>query len=304
MDNTPRLTSSGWPAPTGIGYRPMEPHDLAAEVAETASAEATPVPAVETPSAPPRWRRWLGPLAIVGVALLKLKTIVGVLLKLKFVGSAASMVVSVAAYALLWGWRFALGFVLLLWVHEMGHVLQLRREGIPASAPMFIPFLGAVIWAKSLGDDAAAEARTALAGPILGSIGAAACLPIYVATDNQLFLALAYTGFFLNLFNLLPISPLDGGRAAGAISPWIWLVGLAGMVALLVMRPNPILILIALIGGVETWSRLRAYQKGEPEARAYHRLSGGTRTAIAAVYFGLVGVLAVAMYATHVPMTV
>ena len=81
------------------------------------------------------------------------------------------MLVSIAAYALIWGWQFAVGFVLLLLVHEMGHVIQLRREGIEASAPMFIPFLGAVVAAKSLGDDAAAEARVGLAGPILGTIG-------------------------------------------------------------------------------------------------------------------------------------
>ena len=81
------------------------------------------------------------------------------------------MLVSIAAYALIWGWSFAVGFVALLFVHEIGHVIQLRREGIQASAPMFIPFLGAVVTAKSMGDDAAAEARVGLAGPVLGTIG-------------------------------------------------------------------------------------------------------------------------------------
>ena len=109
--------------------------------------------------------------------------------------------------------------MLLIFVHEMGHVLQLRREGIKASAPMFIPFLGAVIWAKSLGDNAAAEARVGLAGPVLGSLGAAALIPVADATGNDLFTALAFTGFFLNLFNLLPVVPLDGGRAMAALSP-------------------------------------------------------------------------------------
>ena len=127
------------------------------------------------------------------------------------------MLVSVAAYSLIWGWKFAVGFVLLIFVHEMGHVLQLRREGIKASAPMFIPFFGAVIWAKSLGENAAAEARVGLAGPMLGSLGAAALIPVAYATGNDLFTALAFTGFFLNLFNLLPVVPLDGGRAMAAL---------------------------------------------------------------------------------------
>ena len=83
------------------------------------------------------------------------------------------MLVSIAAYALIWGWKFAVGFVLLLLVHEMGHVIQLRREGIKASAPMFIPFLGAVVAMKEMPKDAAAEARVGLAGPVLGSLGGA-----------------------------------------------------------------------------------------------------------------------------------
>src|SRR5689334_25375196 len=96
------------------------------------------------------------------------------------------MLVSVGAYSLIWGWSFAAGFVLLLLVHEMGHVIQLRREGVKASAPMFIPFLGAVISAKSLGRDAAAEARVGLAGPVLGSLGAAAVAALAVGTGSRM----------------------------------------------------------------------------------------------------------------------
>src|SRR4029450_8826932 len=124
----------------------------------------------------------------------KLKALVLLLPKLKLLTTSGTMLVSVAAYSLIWGWQFAIGFVLLIFVHEMGHVLQLRREGIKASAPMFIPFMGAVIWAKSLGNNAAAEARVGLAGPILGSLGAAALIPIADATGNELFKALAFTG--------------------------------------------------------------------------------------------------------------
>src|SRR5215218_5264778 len=138
---------------------------------------ATPTPAsqptspedVGLPPAEPRTgsRRLLGPLAVVGAILAKFKGVLLLLPKLKVLTTSGSMLVSVAAYSLIWGWPFAAGFVLLLLVHEMGHVIQLRREGIEASAPMFIPFLGAVVAAKSLGDDAAAEARVGLAGPVL-----------------------------------------------------------------------------------------------------------------------------------------
>src|SRR2546425_263379 len=118
---------------------------------------------------------------------------------------------------------------------------QLRREGIKASAPMFIPFMGALITAKSLGENALAEARVGLAGPVLGSLGAAACLAIGEATNSDLFRALAYVGFFLNLFNLLPVVPLDGGRAMAAMAPWVWFVGLGVLVAMLFVFPNFIL---------------------------------------------------------------
>jgi Zn-dependent protease len=208
------------------------------------------------------------------------------------------MLVSVAAYSLLWGWKFAVGFVLLLFVHEIGHVLQLRREGIKASAPMFIPFLGAVIWAKSLGRDALAEARVGLAGPVLGSIGAAALIPVASATGNDLFTALAFTGFFLNLFNLLPVVPLDGGRAMAALSPAMWLVGFAGLVALVFVFPNPIILLIALFGGMETWRRWR--ERKSPEARAYYAVSPRDRLLVAATYIGLAALLTLGMAETHI----
>ena len=129
--------------------------------------------------------------------------------------------------------------MVLLFVHEMGHVIQLRREGIKASAPMFVPFLGAVITAKSLGENALAEARVGLAGPILGTVGAGVCLVIGEATNSDLFRALAYIGFFLNLFNLLPVVPLDGGRAMAAMAPWMWFLGFGALVALLFVVPEP-----------------------------------------------------------------
>jgi len=245
----------------------------------------------------PRWRRVLGPLAAALVFLAsKGKAAVLLLPKLKVLTTSASMLVSVAAYTLIWSWRFALGFVLLLLVHEFGHVLQLRREGIKASAPLFIPFLGAVVGMKELPKDAAAEARVGLAGPVLGTIGCLVPLALWAITANELFQALAFTGFFLNLFNLLPVPPLDGGRAVAALSTWMWLVGFAALVALAFVVPNPIMVLILLVGGFETYRRFK--HRNDPEAREYHRVKPRTRAAVAAVYLGLAALLAVGMDAT------
>jgi len=250
----------------------------------------------------PPWRRALGALATLGILAVKfaakLKGLLLLIPKLKLLTTSASMLVSVAAYALIWGWRFGVGFVLLLLVHEMGHVIQLRREGIPASAPMFIPFLGAIVAMKELPKDAAAEARVGLAGPVLGSLGALGALGLYAITGNELFQALAFVGFFLNLFNLLPVLPLDGGRAMAALSPWMWFVGYALLIGATFVFPNPIMILILLFGGLETWRRWRA--RNSAESREFHRVRPVTRVAVAVVYLGLAALLAVGMDATFV----
>ncbi len=249
----------------------------------------------------PLWKRLGGAAAAVGLVLVKFgakaKALLILLPKLKLFTTSASMLVSIGAYALIWGWRFGVGFVLLMLVHEMGHVLQLRREGIRASAPMFIPFLGALVAMKELPKDAAAEARVGLAGPVLGSAAALVPLALYAATGEELFKALAFVGFFLNLFNLLPVLPLDGGRAMAALSPWMWFAGYGGLVVLTVLFPNPIMLLVLLFGGMETWRRWR--ERKSPEAQAYHRVRPATRAAVAAVYVGLAVALAMGMDATH-----
>jgi Zn-dependent protease len=164
---------------------------------------------------------------------------------------------------------------------------------------MFIPFLGAVISAKSLGRDAAAEARVGLAGPILGTAGAALCLPLAALTGNEMFRALAFIGFFLNLFNLLPVTPLDGGRAMAALSPWMWFVGLFLFAVLAFTRPNPIILLILLVGVFDTWRRWKAYRAGGPESRAYYRVPARQRALTLTVYLGLVVLLVLGMDATY-----
>lgn len=244
-----------------------------------------------------RVRELFAPVAAIAVLLVtKGKAVLLLLPKLKILTTSGTMLVSIAAYALIWPWTFAIGFVLLLLLHELGHVIQLRREGVEASAPMFIPFLGAVVAAKSLGEDAAAEARVGLAGPILGSIATLIPLGIWLATGDDFWRALAYIGFLINLFNLLPVLPLDGGRAMAALSPWMWFAGFAGLIALTFFFPNPILILVLIFGGLESWRRWK--QRNTPEAQAYHAIPARTRVLVAIVYLGLAALLAVGVAET------
>jgi Zn-dependent protease len=217
--------------------------------------------------------------------------------KAKLLTTAGSMVVSLAAYAWFFGWWFGLGFVVLLFVHEMGHAIQLRREGVKSGWPVFIPGLGAYIAMKEMPKDAAAEARVGLAGPILGSIGSLVPLLLWHLTGNDIFRALAFIGFFLNLFNLVPILPLDGGRAMAAVSPVFWGVGLALIVVAAILFPSPIILIIVVLGGFETWRRYKA--RNSPAMKEYLNVSRGTRFAVGTVYIGLALLLAFGIHATH-----
>jgi Zn-dependent protease len=269
---------------------------------------ATQPPAAPQPPAPPPWeeqrkpllKRVFGPVAIGAILLFKyaakLKFLLVAAKGAKFLTTSVSMLVSIGAYTLIWGWKFAVGFVALLFIHEMGHYIQLRREGIRPSGMVFIPFLGAAVAAKSLGRDALAEARVGLAGPILGSLAAAVVAAAGFAFDSDLLKALAFTGFFLNLFNLLPVVPLDGGRAMAAMAPWMWFVGLGAVFTLVFVWPNPILIIIALFGVMEVFRRW----KHRGEEAEYYRVKPAHRLAVGAVFVGLIVLLALGMDLTHI----
>jgi Zn-dependent protease len=278
---------------------------------EPATEPAAPVPAspARGPRVPRRrpergLGRLLYPLVVAGVVLLnwaaKLKGLLLLLPKLKLLTTAGSMLLSVAAYALLWGWAFGVGFVVLLFVHELGHVIQMRREGIRPSWLVFVPFLGAAVGARSLGGSALAEARVGLAGPLLGTFGCAAVALVGVLTGAEFWYALAFTGFLLNLFNLIPIVPLDGGRAMAAMAPWMWWIGFAAVVVLAFTWPNPVIILIALFAGLELLRRWRGRGSGEEGNPAYYAVAPRHRIAVGAVYLGLVIALVLGMDLTFV----
>jgi Zn-dependent protease len=243
-------------------------------------------------------RKLAAPFVFLGLLFWKFKFVLAAVFKLKIFATAGTMAVSIGAYALLWGWKFGVALVLLLLVHELGHVIELRRQGIPASAPLFIPFLGAVVGMKQLPDDVWREARVALAGPILGSLGAAAVWAAGAAYDSEFLVAMAFLGFLLNLFNLLPIVPLDGGRAVAALHPAFWLVGLVGLAALMVVSPNPILLIIVVLGALELWNRWHG--RHEAAASGYYRIKLWQRVTVGVTYLGLAALLALAMVETHV----
>ena len=250
---------------------------------------------------PPALRKLGGPLIALGLILLKfgakLKALLLLLPKLKLFTTSASMLVSIAAYALIWGWTFAVGFVLLLLVHELGHVIQLRREGVEASAPMFIPFLGAVIAAKSMGDDAAAEARVGLAGPMLGTHRDAD--PARDLARDRRASSGRRSPTSASSSTCSTCCPCCRSTAAGRwprSAPGSGSSATPGLVVLTFVFPNPILILVLLFGGIETWRRWKT--RNTPEAQAYHAIPGRTRALVALTYLGLAALLAVGVAET------
>jgi Zn-dependent protease len=238
-------------------------------------------------------RRLWAPIAAAGAFLVKFGAVI---FKAKFL---FSMFVSAAVYVWLGGWWFGIGLVVLLFVHELGHVLEARRQGLPVSAPVFIPFMGALITLKEMPHNAWREAKLAIAGPILGSAGALAIYLLGLAYDSNPLKALAFLGFFINLFNLLPVVPLDGGRIVAALHPVLWLVGFLALLALVFYRPNPILIIILIFSGTELWRRWQ--MRRHPEMQEYYKVEPHQRLIIGLLYFGLAVLLVFGMHETHVP---
>ncbi len=246
-----------------------------------------PPPAAQSSPRRKRWSRAGGGAVAAGGAAAKVGVLaklalafksVVILAKFKF---AASMLISVVAYAFIFGWWYAVGFVVLLAVHEFGHVLVLRAQGVKATLPTFIPFLGAFVKVQSRQQSVAHEATSALAGPVAGTLGAIAALELSHTFNSPLLRALAYTGFFLNLFNLVPALPFDGGRVAGALHPVLWFVGLGAALVFEFIHPIIILPFILLLGVIEIGRRWRGGRLVDP---SYYSIPPGVRVAIGTAY--------------------
>jgi Zn-dependent protease len=270
------------------------------------SAAPPPLPPWERPPEPTVWQKLKKLLGPVGVALVlcfkflaKLKFIIWPVLKFLpvLLKTGGTMLITIWVYAMFWGVWFAVGFVLLIFVHECGHLLAARRIGLKVGAPVFIPFMGAIIALKEAPRNAWIEAQVGIGGPLLGSLGALVCELIYLATGSRIFAALAYTGFFLNLFNLAPLGPLDGGRIVTALSPWLWLVGLVIVLAMTILHPNFILVLILIFSAPRVFFLFR---RKSDEERRYYEVTPAQRWTMAVMYFGLVALLVLGMQASHV----
>ncbi|MEF3305174.1 site-2 protease family protein [Paenibacillus sp. GYB003] len=167
--------------------------------------------------------------------LSKAKTLLALLKFSKFGSALISMLITIWAYTIVFPVQVAVGLVGMIFIHEIGHVLAAKRKGLPVSAPFFIPFVGALVMMKRHPRDALTEAYIAYGGPLVGTIGATAALAIgWFGLQGgggagwYVWIVIAKIGFFLNLFNLIPMQPLDGGRIASAVSRWLWIVGLIG----------------------------------------------------------------------------
>jgi Zn-dependent protease len=279
----------------------LAPLDPAASAVIVTPAEVTTgeVMKAELPVLPPpaqpggRKRGGLGVVsALLLTALAKAKWLLIGLKALpigKVLLTSASMIAMVAFEAARSGVWFGVGFVLMLLVHELGHGYAMRRCGVQAGWPIFIPFFGAMIAMRGLPRDRSHEAEIAYGGPLAGALVAVAAAALGFVTDSRIFMVLAYTAFFLNLFNLTPISPLDGGRITQAFSRRAWIVGAVLLVIMFMTTHSPQLLLIALI------ALPRLFGRGADERE---KLEPAQQIAWAIRYFGLAAFLAIGMYYT------
>jgi len=211
------------------------------------------------------WKSFGGILAFLAFFGGKLKFLLPLLKLGKFGGTIWSMALMVGAYALIYPWSFAIGVVVMIFIHEMGHVIAAKRKGIPVSAPAFIPFLGALITMKKQPVDAATEAYLAFGGPLIGTLGALAAFFLGVGLESPVLLSIAQIGFFLNLINLIPIHPLDGGRIVTAISRWLWVIGLIGGLIVIIYLKALIFLIFWAMFAWELYKKYVRKNRGEPE---------------------------------------
>ena len=216
----------------------------------------------------------------------------------KVAATSATMLLSLVVYAQIWGWRFAAGFLGLLLMHELGHTIAAWQRGLSTRAPVFIPFVGAMIAVTDRPRDVETEAYVAIGGPFLGTLATLGVYGLALAYSSDLMLAVAYSGFFLNLVNLLPVSPLDGGRITAIVTPRIWLIGAPLMIALMVYQPSPAFILIAFIAAPQLVKAWR-YDPNDPENAAYYGVPTRTKVGYGMFYLALAAGLGLMTYNVH-----
>ena len=209
----------------------------------------------------------------------------------KLFGTVGTMLIAIGVYAIVFGWRYAVGIVAMLFVHEMGHSLAARQRGVAVGMPTFIPFVGAWIELKQRPHDAETEAYIGLAGPLVGTVGAIGAYFLARNYGTSWLLAVSYTGFFINLINMIPLPPLDGGRITAVLSPRIWLLGVPIIGVLLWYQFSFILLLVAILAFPHVMAALR-FDKNHPVNQAYYEVSPRVRWEYGLLYVGLIAFLA------------
>lgn len=228
------------------------------------------------------WGKRLGPLAVIGFLLFKFKGALAAIFNLKFLASLASFA---AVYWALYGWKFGIGFAASILIHEMGHYIDIRRRGLPADMPMFLPGLGAYVRWHDLGVTEETKAEISLAGPLAGLGAAAVCWLLYLQTGHGFWAALAHAGAWLNALNLVPVWALDGGQAYAALSKTNRMIILVACVALWLGLHQSTYFLVAL-GGTYRMFTKDAPAEGNIKITAYFLLLLAALAVVAKVTSG------------------
>ena len=249
-----------------------------------------PLPAPEKPKA--AWRTGAGVVGAVWLFFAKFKAALLVLGNFKLLlllPKFFALFLSIWFYALFFGWKFGVVLVLLILVHELGHYMTFRNFGIKADLPFFIPGLGAFVAARGPAPSLTIEAVAALAGPVYGLFASGVCYAVAVNLHEPFWFAAAYTGFFLNAINLLPVPPLDGGGIAAAIDPRLWILGAFAFIAFIVLFHIWAGFLFVVIVGFAAVPRIRALMSGYVDPR-FFAVPASSRIALAAAYFVTVAI--------------
>ena len=214
-----------------------------------------------------KWGKRLGPVGPIAILLAKGKTILFAVFKLKFLLSFAAFI---GIYWAMWGMKFGIGFAVLILLHEMGHFIDIKRRGLPADMPVFLPGLGAYVRWQALGVPLETRAAISLAGPLAGFFAAVACAALWWQTGNPLWAALARAGAVLNLLNLIPVWVLDGGQAALALSRMERIVLLTACLALWLVLGENMFFLVALGAGYQVFLAGKLPQHSSRAATIYY----------------------------------
>jgi len=220
-----------------------------------------------------------------------IKSLILLLYNSKIVLAAGTIVLAILAYVPVYGWGFAVGFIGLILCHEMGHYVAAKQKGLSVGLPMFIPFVGAWVTLKEQPLNAETEAYIAYAGPLVGSMASFALYFWGRAHVNDMAVAVAQSGFLLNLLNLIPIHPLDGGRITAVLSPRLWLLGAPILTAVWIYYPSPLLIIIAILSLpqlIKAWHP----DANTAENQAYYQVPATVKFEYGTLYIGLVVILA------------